>query len=268
MAFSLQRNRHKPRTMLPIVFKKLFFSEAKCSAELLRLRHNRRTLQALHVSPTVWLVEDFLTEADLRHVDGLIDTRFSKFQRSFTTDSEGNRVYSDERTSKFVWLPKGHDVVIRNIERRAADMIGLPSTHVEPLQVVAYRDGQYFEEHHDMGTLNDDGSITAGTPRRLVTFFVYLNSLPQGEGHTELTRLGVSVRPARGSALLFCNVDSEGEPDLRALHRACPVHAPHIKIGMNIWVTDRDLQFMAAASGSGSPVHRKRKASEKGKCEA
>ena len=33
----------------------------------------------------------------------------------------------------------------------------------------------------------------------------YLNSLPEGEGHTEFPLLDLSVRPERNCALLFCN---------------------------------------------------------------
>ena len=99
-----------------------------------------------------------------------------------------------------------------------------------------------------MGVLLEDGTVEAGSPRRLVTFFVYLNSLPEGEGHTEMTKLGISVQPRRGHALLFCNVDSRGEPEPLAAHRACPVRSGFIKFGMNIWITDSNLQFLAGES--------------------
>eukprot|EP00962_Isochrysis_galbana_P038837 scaffold13851_cov124-Isochrysis_galbana.AAC.1 len=81
-----------------------------------------------------------------------------------------------------------------------------------------------------------------GGPRRVVTIFVYLNTLPNGVGHTEFPQLGLSVRPKCGSALLFCNVLRDGKPDPRTAHRAAPVTAPHRKLGCNLWLTDVTMQ--------------------------
>ena len=50
------------------------------------------------------------------------------------------------------------------------------------LQVVRYQPGQYFGEHHDMGTLEDDDTVVAHPPRRLITLFVYLNEVPKQAG--------------------------------------------------------------------------------------
>jgi hypothetical protein len=39
--------------------------------------------------------------------------------------------------------------------------------------VVSYCDGQFFNTHHDAGTLSDDGtSVELVRPRRLATLFV------------------------------------------------------------------------------------------------
>lgn len=81
-----------------------------------------------------------------------------------------------------------------------------------------------------------------GGPRRVVTIFVYLNSLPLDVGHTEFPQLGLSVRPQCGCALLFCNVMRDGKPDPRTAHRAAPVTAPHRKFGCNLWLTDVTMQ--------------------------
>lgn len=140
-------------------------------------------------------------------------------------------------------------------------MCGLSAESVEPLQVVAYERGQQFKTHHDAGTLSEDDSEDEGegagaahaaseaapgmrsprlprirlvTPRRLVTFFVYLNSLPPGQGATVFPLLGLEVivsRPAperslelitvstsfaaqvipkARKALVFCNVKFDG----------------------------------------------------------
>ena len=40
------------------------------------------------------------------------------------------------RSRSFVHLAKGADAVVRAVERRAAELAGLPVTHAEPLQIV------------------------------------------------------------------------------------------------------------------------------------
>jgi len=64
----------------------------------------------------------------------------------------------DERTSISLALPKAADATLRAIESRAAELVGLPSDHVEPLQVVYYSEGARFDLHHDVraaATLNE-----------------------------------------------------------------------------------------------------------------
>ena len=76
---------------------------------------------------------------------------------------------------------------------------------------MAYKEGQYFKAHHDAGVLLSDdevdeesgcegGRIELGDPRRLVTFFVYLNTLPKGQGATAFPRLGIEVSAVRALA--------------------------------------------------------------------
>lgn len=46
--------------------------------------------------------------------------------------------------------------------------------------------------------------------------------------------------------MLFCNVLESGEPDPRLVHRADPVKEEgYLKFGLNIWVTDKNLQALA-----------------------
>jgi hypothetical protein len=54
---------------------------------------------------------------------------------SHDDQSEYLKVISDERTSRFIYLSKCQDLTVRNVERKAAEFIGVSSTTVEPLQV-------------------------------------------------------------------------------------------------------------------------------------
>jgi hypothetical protein len=188
----------------------------------------------LRTEPNIYFVNDFLTGAELKWFDQLCTDKQFAFHSSFTEADCNERVISDERTSTFIHLTKGCDATIRSVERRAADLIGVGSEYVEPLQIVSYTEGQQFKVHHDAGTLLDDGSVEIVSPRRMATLFVYLNTLPEGQGHTEFPDLGLSVQPKAGCAVLFGNMMPDGAVDTRTVHQACPVEGKLKKFGINV----------------------------------
>jgi hypothetical protein len=302
----------------------LFFSGAP--ADAVRSAASRK-LHPVHNDPNIYVVPHFLTPRELDHFDELITARRAAFKHSHTDSSSGEQLVVEERTSISLPLPKALDAVIRAIESRAADLVGLPADHVEPLQVVHYTNGARFDMHHDVAPITlrsereaDEGaspvpvdgasgpsgpngvsqrsssssssSIPAGEgrlpprlsaadvvvekqegPKRLVTLFVYLNTLPDGIGHTDFPLLqaddgqgrSFSVRPRSGTALVFCNVDEHGEPDPRLCHRACPVPEGHVKFGVNIWISDVSQQAHATSSLAASAAKFRGSAAKPGK---
>jgi len=86
-------------------------------------------------------------------------------------------------------------------------------------------------------------------PRRLVTFFVYLNTLPPGVGATHFPALGLHVQPKARSALVFCNVQPNGHPDPATVHEAQPVGEGYRKFGLNLWISDTSCLEYASATG-------------------
>lgn len=80
---------------------------------------------------------------------------------------------------------------------------------------------------------------------------MYLNSLPEdGGGATFFPKLDVEVRPRKGCALLFCNINRDGSPDNRVVHEALPVSAGFRKFGMNLWVTSSSMvEYALSSSG-------------------
>lgn len=203
----------------------------------------KRTLERINANPPVYIVHNFLTQSELEHLDQIKSGKdASKFgSESYMMDMGGNKVFSEHRTSTFLSLQKMGDAKVRTIERRAAELVGVPTENVEPLQVVRYRDGQHFGLHHDCSVLKPNGTLSLldiNEPVRLVTFFVYLNSLSEGEGGcTYFPKLKLRVSPKRGAAVLFCNINEHGTLDSRVIHQAEPTTAGVVKFGMNIWVS-------------------------------
>ena len=207
--------------------------------------------ELLNHDPNIFLIRDFLTPKDLMHLDKICSAHSNSFNDSFVENENNQEVKSTYRTSKYIHVSKGQDSTIRSIEQRVADVLSSHQKYIEPLQIVSYCKGQYFETHHDAGTLSDEAdSVEMVRPVRLVTLFVYLNNLPEGQGHTEFPILNLSLRPQRGCGLLFCNLLPTGAIDVRTQHRACPVEKPLVKYGMNVWLTDCDMQALTLCKSS------------------
>lgn len=150
------------------------------------------------------------------------------------------------RTSTFTYFTKMEDSKIAALEEKAASFCGTTIERVEPLQVVKYNPGQFFGAHHDTGVLFDDGSVEfpKNPPRRVCTFFVYLNDVPlDSGGSTRFPLLKDSdgkvleVQPVKGSAVLWSNITKEGDVDPLTVHEGVAITRGK-KYGMNIWVTD------------------------------
>ena len=148
------------------------------------------------------MISNILTPKEIEYFDDIITQNTRKFQSSFVNNEHNERVISEFRTSRYIYCAKSQDATVRAIESRLSQIVGLPSDNVEPLQIVSYTNGQHFDIHHDAGTLFEDGTIDIVQPRRLVTIFIYLNTLPAGEGCTEFPLLndgkGIRVQPTGG----------------------------------------------------------------------
>lgn len=209
----------------------------------------------VNANPNIFLIHDFIKEKELHLIDEILNERLFAFDTSHTEDCERNQVISSERTSTHTFFRKGENAIVRKIEDRASDFVGLPSVYVEPIQIVRYANGQKFDIHHDAGTLHENGDVSLVPPRRLVTFFFYLNTLHDGIGATVFPKLDLEVQPSERSALLFCNVLPDGSPDPRVVHYAREVTFPFVKFGMNLWICDV-CQFDDAIFSDAEPPER------------
>ena len=179
------------------------------------------------------------------------------------TDGPDRQLLTGPACRRSLHLPKGGDTSLRSIEARAAELVGLPPDYVEPLQVVTYTNGQRFDLHHDLGpiSLADDEdagdqrllaaqaseiTVEAPTgPKRLVTLFVYLNTLPEGVGHTEFPQIGLSVR-ARHAPHALPASRCRRRCRARSGRRAAPAAPP--RIGRP--------ETRASSSSAGAPAQR------------
>ncbi|CAK9087363.1 2-oxoglutarate-4-dioxygenase subunit alpha-1) [Durusdinium trenchii] len=125
---------------------------------------------------------------------------------------------------------------------RAAEALGVEVSHLEPLRAVRYgRPEQCFEPHVDwIADPSDEQLLELG--QRVASLLVFLSTLPEGRGQTDFPALGVSVTPQTGAALLWPNMDMNGQPLPEMIHEAKPLEEEGLeKIALNVWVRDRPL---------------------------
>ncbi|CAK9016839.1 Probable prolyl 4-hydroxylase 7 (AtP4H7) [Durusdinium trenchii] len=218
-------------------------------------------MEKLHSDPNVYRIKNFVTEGELLQMDAALELNQSKFNnsKSFTETEGGERILNGDRTSCSLHMAKFGNRTIRDIEHRAADLVGMPVENVEPLQVVRYLPGQYYKLHHDCGAISDNGDVVdkeCDDQVRMITIFVYLTTLEEGcGGETVFPMLGnLKVRPVRGSAVVFCNVLQDGQLDSRAVHQAMPPKGEGIKYGMNIWISSRSMMAYSLLKNDKSGV--------------
>ena len=118
----------------------------------------------------------------------------------------------------------GTDSVVRMIERRLCDLIGLDLAWSESVQGQRYEQGQEYREHcdwFDTNALYWQKEVPRGGQRSW-TAMVYLNEVEAG-GATEFRNLGINFDPQPGVLLLWNNATPAGDVNPAMLHAALPV---------------------------------------------
>lgn len=189
---------------------------------------------------TVTGIEDLLTESEAQYLIDAAD-RSGTCKRSKVISKDNKNVDSDSRTSTTCFLEKGGDDVIRCIEEKISAVAKRPVTHLEPLQVTRYAQGQQYKPHFDYFTKGHK----KGDRQRTSTLFAYIKGIDEGCGgatvFSELKKDGkpLRVHPVTGNAVLWDNLNEDGSGNTNTRHGGEPVTCNAEKIGLNAWFGDR-----------------------------
>ena len=189
--------------------------------------------------PWVVLPENFLTEEE---ADRIVNIGHAQgYERSVKTTSPGQSETTSGRTSDNTWCQEPscmEDPLVAQVLERIATTTKSTTKHSEHLQLLRYVPGQFYGQHHDFIDYQLDQPCGA----RIMTLFLYLNDVEEG-GNTGFPELGISVKPKKGSALLWPSVKDEDpmEKDPRTDHEAEVVIAG-VKYGSNAWIHSEDFQ--------------------------
>ncbi|KAL2522210.1 putative prolyl 4-hydroxylase 3 [Forsythia ovata] len=192
--------------------------------------------EVLSWEPRAFIYHNLLSKEECKY---LIDLAKPHMAKSSVVDSKtGKSKDSRVRTSSGMFLRRGQDKIIRDIEKRIADYTFIPAEHGEGLQVLHYEVGQKYEAHYDYFI---DEFNTKNGGQRTATLLMYLSDVEEG-GETvfpaakgnfssvpgwnemsECAKRGLAVKPKMGEALLFWSMRPDATLDPSSLHGGCPV---------------------------------------------
>jgi len=165
----------------------------------------------------LFILRNFLDPATCAALIERIDARR---RPSEIADDVGIERY---RTSETCDLD-GRDPVVAEVDRRIADLLGIPAERGEPLQGQRYAVGQEFKPHTD--TFEPGGYDfyvhTADMGQRTWTAMAYLNE-PEDGGATRFKAIGKTVQPETGKLLVWNNLLPDGRPNPATLHQGMKV---------------------------------------------
>ena len=145
-----------------------------------------------------------------------------------------------------------------------------PRTHLEPLQLVQYGQGEKYDLHTDWFESAAHTTDEYGG-NRLTSFFVYvavsdditgggtnfpLLDTPKDERWCQYINCdepwdgGLTIRPTQGNAVFWQNLHRDGRGNRATIHGGLPVSSGS-KLGMNIWTRQGPLSAESRGEDSG-----------------
>jgi len=152
--------------------------------------------------------------------DELIALAQPRMARALTVDAAGKQQVDHRRTSVGMFFKLGELPLVARLEQRIAELLDIPVSHGEGLQILHYLPGQEYQPHYDWFDPDQPGyaTITARGGQRIASVVMYLNT-PEAGGGTAFPEVGLTVSALRGSAVYFAY---EGG-DASSLHAGLPV---------------------------------------------
>ena len=164
-------------------------------------------------------IQNFLTNEEC---DKIIELSKGNMFSSKVYSQNGDLYDNKSRISQQCWL-NDNDSFIKDITDKVKSYTNTHNNYFEELQVVNYQPGGFFTPHYDacIGNKSDCERMNKEGPRYLTVLF-YLNDNFEG-GETIFPKINKLVKPEKGKAVIFQNVDNNGVIITQALHGGEPV---------------------------------------------
>lgn len=169
--------------------------------------------QIISKKPYLVLIEDIFSSEEC---DYLIASSRKKLRPSgIYIDNKVVSGTKERNSSSFEFSSVFYDPVIFLLEKRIALTTKCELVTGESLIVTRYKKGQGFIPHADFFDPHSDAMKFGG--QRIWTTLIYLNDCYEG-GRTDFFVPKIGVEGAKGDALIFSTVQSNGDPDPTTVH--------------------------------------------------
>jgi prolyl 4-hydroxylase len=166
----------------------------------------------------LYLLDDFLSQQECERLTTLIKSRLRK---STTRKTDRDEAANSINISNICNLSSVYNPFVRDIDDRICRTMGINASYSEGIQGQYQPADQEFKTHAD--NFERDQLASADIRgQRTYTFMVYLTDVAEG-GETDFEKLGVAIKPKRGQALIWNNLDPRGMPNPNIMHHARPV---------------------------------------------
>lgn len=136
----------------------------------------------------------------------------------------GDNGVAEYRNSEGMFFMPGETPLVAALDARFSEIMNLPVSHGEGLQVLRYRPGTRYAPHFDFLVPRNEASERSlkRSGQRVSTLVTYLNDV-LGGGETAFPHAGLTVSPIRGNAVYFEYCNRRGQVDSASLHAGAPV---------------------------------------------
>jgi prolyl 4-hydroxylase len=172
--------------------------------------------------PQICVIEEFLTAAECQRLLAL--GAATARPAEVVDGATGRSTLHAARRGSMAFLDI-NDPLVRDIERRLAQLVDWDPRCFEPMQVIGYAPGDEYRAHYDWFNVDDPGAarhLERGG-QRVGTFLMYLDTPAAGGDTTFPQAGGLRVHARAGRAVWFRNVTADGRPDPLVLHSGEPV---------------------------------------------
>lgn len=186
----------------------------------------------------VYAIDDFLSPGECSRICRLAVAHLSP---SATTSGADAHHY---RRSKTAYLGHLDSVLVADVDRRIGELLGLAGSLSEPLQAHVYQPDDEFRPHTDYFKPGELKRFRLNPGQRALTVLIYVQE-PEEGGETIFTEMGLSIRPRRGSAIIWSNLASDGAPNPYTRHASTPVVKGQ-KVVLTKWFNQRAKPLIAS----------------------
>jgi prolyl 4-hydroxylase len=163
----------------------------------------------------IYIIMEFLTDEECKEIIKSSNNRFVNSPLSRENPNDPNF-----RTSKTCVFDGN---IIQNIiEEKIIREIDLYNNNYEPSQIQYYQVGNSFKPHWDYFHSDHGKYYLNNGGQRTWTFMIYLNDVEKG-GETNFTNINETIHPKKGTAVIWCNLDENGNPDKNTMHQGLPI---------------------------------------------